>query len=87
MGQVRTYSWIASEIVYPKAVRAVGSALARNPVPVFIPCHRVVRSDGIIGNYGLGGPDAKRSILAAEGLQLDDIHRQIELQRTRVKNV
>jgi O-6-methylguanine DNA methyltransferase len=87
MGEVRTYSWIASEIGYPKAVRAVGSALARNPVPVFIPCHRVVRSDGIIGNYGLGGPEAKRSILSAEGLELEDIQRQIQRLRTRVKPV
>src|SRR5579872_6452259 len=53
-GEVRTYGWIAREIGRPKAVRAVGSALARNPIPLFIPCHRVVRSDGTIGQYGLG---------------------------------
>ncbi len=45
-GQVRPYGWIASQIGRPKAVRAVGSALAGNPIPLLIPCHRVVRSDG-----------------------------------------
>lgn len=66
-GQVRPYTWIAQEIGRPKAQRAVGSALARNPIPLLIPCHRVVRNDGIIGNYGLGGPMVKRQLLEAEG--------------------
>jgi O-6-methylguanine DNA methyltransferase len=67
-GEVRPYGWIAAEIGRPKAVRAVGTALAHNPVPLVVPCHRVVRSDGLIGQYSMGGPDAKRRILAAEGL-------------------
>jgi O-6-methylguanine DNA methyltransferase len=67
-GEVRPYGWIAAEIGRPKAVRAVGTALAHNPVPLVVPCHRVVRSDGMIGNYSLGGPENKRRILAAEGL-------------------
>jgi O-6-methylguanine DNA methyltransferase len=67
-GQVRTYGWIAREIGRPAAVRAVGSALANNPIPVLIPCHRVIRSDGVIGNYGAGGTAAKKEILAAEGV-------------------
>jgi O-6-methylguanine DNA methyltransferase len=67
-GEVRPYGWIAAEIGRPKAVRAVGTALAHNPVPLVVPCHRVVRSDGFIGQYSMGGPDAKRRILAAEGL-------------------
>jgi O-6-methylguanine DNA methyltransferase len=67
-GEVRPYGWIAAEIGRPKAVRAVGTALANNPVPLVVPCHRVVRSDGTIGQYSLGGPDNKRRILAAEGL-------------------
>ena len=67
-GEVRPYGWIAAEIGRPKAVRAVGSALAHNPIPLVVPCHRVVRSDGTIGQYSLGGPDNKRRILAAEGL-------------------
>jgi O-6-methylguanine DNA methyltransferase len=66
-GQVRPYSWIAREIGRPKAVRAVGSALGRNPVPLFIPCHRIVRADGLIGNYGLG-PPVKWQLLQLEGL-------------------
>ncbi|MBO0795035.1 MAG: MGMT family protein, partial [Ktedonobacteraceae bacterium] len=45
-GEVRSYAWIAREIGRPKAVRAVGSALGHNPVPLLIPCHRVVRSNG-----------------------------------------
>jgi len=67
-GEVRPYGWIAAEIGRPKAVRAVGSALAHNPVPLVVPCHRVVRSDGLIGQYSMGGADAKRRVLAAEGL-------------------
>ena len=74
-GEVRTYGWIAAEIGHPAAVRAVGSALRKNPVPVLIPCHRVVRSDGHVGQYALGGTDAKRTILAAEGLESEEIER------------
>ena len=68
-GEVRPYSWIAKEIGRPGAVRAAGSALAKNPVPLLIPCHRVVRSDGHIGNYSLGGPRNKRTLLEIEGAQ------------------
>jgi O-6-methylguanine DNA methyltransferase len=69
-GQVRPYGWVAREIGHPAAVRAVGTALAHNPIPYFIPCHRVIRTDGVIGNYGGGGPEAKKSILALEGVEL-----------------
>ena len=74
-GQVRPYGWIAREIGHPAAVRAVGSALADNPIPYFIPCHRVVRTDGVIGNYGGGGPEAKRQILTMEGVELRRLER------------
>ena len=67
-GEVRPYGWIAAEIGRPKAVRAVGTALGHNPVPLIVPCHRVVRTDGTIGQYSLGGPENKRTILSAEGL-------------------
>jgi O-6-methylguanine DNA methyltransferase len=67
-GEVRPYGWIAAEIGRPKAVRAVGTALGHNPVPLIVPCHRVVRTDGSIGQYSLGGPGNKRAILTAEGL-------------------
>ena len=70
-GEVRPYGWVAAEIGRPRAVRAVGSALGHNPVPLIVPCHRVVRSDGTIGQYSLGGPHNKRTILAAEGLDPD----------------
>lgn len=72
-GEVRPYGWIAAEIGRPKAVRAVGTALGHNPVPLIVPCHRVVRSDGTIGQYSLGGPGNKRLILAAEGLDPDEL--------------
>ncbi len=70
-GEVRPYAWVAREIGRPKAVRAVGTALARNPIPLLIPCHRVVRSDGRLGQYSLIGPEAKRTVLAAEGVAID----------------
>jgi O-6-methylguanine DNA methyltransferase len=65
-GEVRPYAWVAKQIGKPYAVRAVGSALAKNPVPLLIPCHRVVRSDGTVGQYIFGSP-AKRALLAFEG--------------------
>jgi O-6-methylguanine DNA methyltransferase len=68
-GEVRPYAWVAREIGFPKAVRAVGSALRRNPVPLVIPCHRVVRSDGSAGEYVFGS-EAKRAVLAAEGVDV-----------------
>jgi O-6-methylguanine DNA methyltransferase len=66
-GEVRAYSWVAAEVHRPKAVRAVGSAVANNPIPLIIPCHRVVRADGSVGKYSLGGPHNKRLLLAEEG--------------------
>ncbi len=74
-GEVRPYAWIAREIERPRAVRAVGSALAGNPVPFVIPCHRVVRTDGHIGEYGAGGPQAKREVLAVEGVDTAALER------------
>jgi O-6-methylguanine DNA methyltransferase len=73
-GEVRSYAWIAAAIGRPGAVRAVGSALGRNPVPVVIPCHRVVRTDGQVGDYVWGGP-VKRTILAAEGIDIAEVER------------
>lgn len=66
-GEVRPYAWLAKEAQSPGAVRAAGSAVARNPLPLMIPCHRVVRSDGHIGNYSLGGPGNKVALLDHEG--------------------
>lgn len=67
-GEVRTYAWVAREIGRPRAVRAVGTALGGNPIPYLIPCHRVVRSDGTLGEYSGGGTEAKRVILQFEGV-------------------
>jgi O-6-methylguanine DNA methyltransferase len=75
-GEVRPYGWIAAEIGRPKAVRAVGTALGHNPVPLIVPCHRVVRTDGSIGQYSLGGPHNKRAILASEGLDPEAFERR-----------
>lgn len=80
-GEVRPYGWIAAEIGRPKAVRAVGTALGHNPVPLIVPCHRVVRTDGTIGQYSLGGPANKWTILAGEGVDpaaLEDAARRGE---------
>ena len=73
-GEVRPYAWVAREIGHARAVRAAGSALGRNPVPILIPCHRVVRSDGDTGNYGFG-PQLKVDLLRAEQVDLDESRR------------
>lgn len=66
-GATVTYSAMAAAAGNAKAVRAAGSACSHNPVPLVIPCHRVVRSDGTIGNY-LGGSDTKAALLALESV-------------------
>ena len=71
-GEMRPYGWVAREIGNPGAVRAVGSALNKNPVPVVIPCHRVGRSDGTVGRYAYG-PEMKRALLQHEGADPDEI--------------
>lgn len=75
-GEVRPYGWVAAEIGRPRAVRAVGTALGHNPVPLIVPCHRVVRTDGSIGQYSLGGPANKRTILRSEGLDPEGLEAQ-----------
>jgi AraC family transcriptional regulator of adaptative response/methylated-DNA-[protein]-cysteine methyltransferase len=69
LGETRSYADIARAIGHPGATRAVGTANGSNPVPVVVPCHRVIRSDGSLGGYG-GGLDRKRILLAAEGASL-----------------
>ena len=69
-GEVRTYKGIAQEVGAPRACRAVGTALAKNPIPILIPCHRVVRADYSIGEYGCGGPAKKQEILQYEGIDV-----------------
>lgn len=76
-GELRPYGWIAMEIGKPAATRAVGSALNKNPVPVIIPCHRVGRSDGTVGQYAYG-PEMKRALLSHEGLDPDAVDEAAE---------
>lgn len=64
-GSTESYRQVAVAVGSPRAVRAVGSACAANPVPIVVPCHRVIRSDGTYGGY-VGGPDARRALLALE---------------------
>jgi methylated-DNA-[protein]-cysteine S-methyltransferase len=65
-GETVTYGELAARAGNPKAARAVGTACARNPVPIVVPCHRVLPGSGGIGNYG-GGPARKRALLELEG--------------------
>lgn len=65
-GEMRSYSWVAYALGLPGSARAVGQALARNPFPIVVPCHRVVRSDGSLGDYS-GGVDLKKKLLELEG--------------------
>ena len=64
LGETRTYKWVAEQVGSPKAVRAVGQALRRNPYPIIIPCHRVIKTDGSLGGYA-GGPSGKKAKLLA----------------------
>lgn len=64
-GQARPYAWVAQRIGHPRAVRAVGTALGKNPVPLIVPCHRVLKSDGGIGGY-IFGTGVKRRLLGLE---------------------
>jgi methylated-DNA-[protein]-cysteine S-methyltransferase len=66
-GHLATYREIATKIGSPGATRAVGNALGRNPIPVIVPCHRIVRSDATLGGY-TGGPGIKKRLLAIEGV-------------------
>jgi methylated-DNA-[protein]-cysteine S-methyltransferase len=68
-GEILTYGQLAARAGNPKAVRATGTALGRNPVPIIVPCHRILPGSGGVGNYG-GGADRKRWLLALEGAPL-----------------
>lgn len=70
-GEVKSYRWVAERLRKRKAMRAVGNALARNPIPIIVPCHRVVRSDGTLGGYALG-LDWKKRLLDLERSHLGD---------------
>jgi methylated-DNA-[protein]-cysteine S-methyltransferase len=70
-GSVTAYGDLAKRISAPGAARAVGSALAKNPLPLIIPCHRVVKSDGYVGQFG-GGTELKKALLRLEGVRIDE---------------
>jgi len=70
-GAVITYHALADAIGAPNSQRAVGNAMAANPIPIYVPCHRVVRSDGVIGHYG-GGTKCKVELLRTEGFAVDN---------------
>ena len=70
-GQIRTYGQIAAQLGKPGAARAVGNALATNPFPLVVPCHRVVRAGGLLGGFG-GGSALKRALLAREGVEMGE---------------
>jgi O-6-methylguanine DNA methyltransferase len=72
-GEVRPYTWVAREIGVPRAVRAVGTALGKNPIPLLIPCHRVIRSEGALGAYSAGGTALKARLLTYEGVDLPEL--------------
>ena len=69
-GCVNTYQLLAVRLGKPSASRAVGNALAKNPFPIIVPCHRTIRSDGTLGGYQ-GGLEMKRALLAGEGVRFD----------------
>jgi methylated-DNA-[protein]-cysteine S-methyltransferase len=69
-GQVRTYGWLAGAAGTPKAARAAGQAMSRNPIPLLIPCHRVVGAGGRLTGFG-GGLPLKRALLELEGVACD----------------
>ena len=68
-GQTRSYGWLAGSAGKPRAARAAGQAMAANPWPIIVPCHRVISSDGRLGGYG-GGLDMKERLLRLEGAAL-----------------
>lgn len=71
-GEVRPYAWVAREAGSPKASRAVGSVMANNPVPLLIPCHRVIRNDGTTGQYAFGAEE-KVGLLEGEGVPVGEL--------------
>ncbi len=73
-GEVRTYEWVARQVGRPRAVRAVGNILARNVVPLVVPCHRVVPAAGGVGNYAFGSA-MKRELLQREGVDVDSLEK------------
>lgn len=70
-GALVTYGELARRIGHPRAARAVGNALNKNPFAPDVPCHRVIHADGTIGGYGFGGVETKKTLLQREGIRFD----------------
>jgi methylated-DNA-[protein]-cysteine S-methyltransferase len=77
-GSVSTYQRIANHLDRPKGARAIGTALATNPFPIIVPCHRAIRSDRSLGGYQ-GGLEMKRTLLEMEGIDFDDTGRVVTM--------
>jgi len=75
LGETRSYAWVAKRIGKPKAVRAVGQALRKNPYPLIIPCHRVIKSDGLPGKYAGKDDGRKKELIDLEA----NIKRQLQI--------
>ena len=80
LGETRSYKWVAQQVGSLKAVRAVGQALRKNPYPVIIPCHRVIKQDGSLGGYAGGSGEKKAELLEMER----QIKENIELQEHKI---
>lgn len=75
-GETRTYAWVARRIGKPRAVRAVGQALRKNPYPLLVPCHRVIRSDGSLAKYAGKDDGRKKELILLERFILDSVTRR-----------
>ncbi len=82
-GRVTTYGQLANSIGNPKASRAVGNALNKNPTPIIVPCHRVIRSDGSIGGFATGSKK-KIELLRNEGIEINN--NKIDLEKFGFKS-
>jgi methylated-DNA-[protein]-cysteine S-methyltransferase len=75
-GKIASYGTIARSLGYSNAAQAVGQALKRNPIPIIIPCHRVVRGDCSLGGFGMG-MDMKTKLLSLEGIRVHELHKSM----------
>jgi len=81
-GEVRSYQWLSAQIKNPRAFRAIGNALGKNPFPIIVPCHRVIRSDGSLGGFSAPrGILLKQRLLQLEGVLFDSKGRVIDFKK------
>ena len=83
-GEVRTYRWVSLSLQKPRSFRAVGGALGRNPFPIVVPCHRVIRTDGTLGGFSAPtGIRLKKRMLEMEGVRFDKDGKVIRERRVK----